>query len=76
MKKQLVNLLKSLLLTLKEKSGWLGTPTSQVDMAHDEYEALEAHAEEAEEEVGKLRESVETLEAEKKELQESLEKLG
>ena len=58
-----------------EKSGWLGTPTSQVDMAHDEYEALEAHAEEAEEEVGKLRESVETLETEKKELQESLEKL-
>lgn len=58
-----------------EKSGWLGTPASQVDDAHEEYKALEAHAEEAEMEVGKLRESVETLEAEKKELQESLEKL-
>lgn len=58
-----------------EKSGWLGTPVSQVDDAHEEYKALEAHAEEAEMEVGKLRESVETLEAEKKELQESLEKL-
>jgi len=58
-----------------EKSGWLGTPTSQVDDAHEEYKALEAHAEEAEEEIGKLRESVETLEAEKKELQENLEKL-
>lgn len=58
-----------------EKSGWLGTPVSQVDDAHEEYKALESHAEEAEMEVGKLRESVETLEAEKKELQESLEKL-
>jgi hypothetical protein len=58
-----------------EKSGWLGTPASQVDDAHEEYKALEAHAEEADEEIGKLRESVETLEAEKKELQESLEKL-
>lgn len=65
-----------------EKSGWLGMPKSQVDMAYDEYEALEAHADkeaqgedEIPEEVYKLRESVETLEAEKKELQESLEKL-
>jgi len=58
-----------------EKSGWLGTPASQVDDAHEEYKALEAHAEEADEEIGKLRESVETLEAEKKELQESLKKL-
>jgi len=58
-----------------EKSGWLGTPASQVDDAYEEYKALEAHAEEADEEIGKLRESVETLEAEKKELQESLEKL-
>ena len=58
-----------------EKSGWLGTPASQVDDAHEEYKALEAHAEEAEEEVGKLRESVETLEAEKKELQEKLSKI-
>lgn len=59
-----------------EKSGWLGTPTSQVDMAHDEYKALEAHAEDVEDdELDKLKESVETLEAEKVELQESLEKL-
>ena len=58
-----------------EKSGWLGTPASQVDDAYEEYKALEAHAEEADEEIGKLRESVETLETEKKELQESLEKL-
>ena len=59
-----------------EKSGWLGTPTSQVDMAHDEYKALEAHAEDAEDdELDKLKESVETLEAEKVELQESLEEL-
>ena len=58
-----------------EKSGFLGTPVSQVDDAHEEYKALEAHAEEAEEEIGKLKESVETLKAEKAELQESLEKL-
>ena len=58
-----------------KKSGWLGTPSSQVDDAYEEYKALEAHAEEADEEIEKLKESVETLEAEKVELQESLEKL-
>jgi len=60
-----------------EKSGWLGTPVSQVDDAHEEYKALETHAEdkpsEMEEEVGKLKESVEALEAEKVELQEKLQ---
>jgi hypothetical protein len=65
-----------------EKSGWLGTPISQVDMAHDEYEALEAHADKEEEgedvipaEIGKLKETVEILETEKKELQEKLQSL-
>jgi hypothetical protein len=63
-----------------EKSGWLGTPVSQVDMAHDEYEALEAHADkeaqgedEIPKEVYKLRESVEALEAEKAQLEERLQ---
>jgi hypothetical protein len=56
-----------------EKSGWLGTPVSQVDDAHEEYKALEAHAEEAEMEVGKLKESVEALEAEKAQLEEKLQ---
>jgi hypothetical protein len=58
-----------------EKSGWLGTPVSQVDDAHEEYKALEAHAEETEMEVGKLRESVEALEAEKAQLEEKLQTL-
>ena len=31
-----------------EKSGFLGTPVSQVDDAYDEYKALEVHAEDAE----------------------------
>ena len=63
-----------------EKSGWLGMPKSQVDMAYDEYEALEAHADkeaqgedEIPEEVYKLRESVEALEAEKAQLEEKLQ---
>ena len=59
-----------------EKSGFLGTPTSQVDDAYDEYKALETHAEDAkDDELDKLKESITTLEAEKAELQESLEKL-
>ena len=65
-----------------KKSGFLGTPVSQVDDAYEEYKALEAHADKKEEgedeipkEVYKLRESVETLEAEKKELQKNLKKL-
>lgn len=59
-----------------EKSGFLGTPVSQVDDAYDEYKALEAHAEDAkDDELDKLKESITTLEAEKVELQENLEKL-
>jgi hypothetical protein len=62
-----------------EKSGWLGTPVSQVDDAHEEYKAIEAHAEEdsseMEEEIGKLKESIQTLESEKAKLEESIEKM-
>ena len=62
-----------------EKSGFLGTPVSQVDDAYDEYKALEVHAEDAEDaeddELDKLKESITTLEAEKAQLQESLENL-
>ena len=58
------------------KSGNLGMPDSQKQEAYEEAEALNAHADkEADEEIGKLKESVETLEAEKAKLQESLEKL-
>tara|TARA_Y100000592_G_scaffold52565_1_gene83039 strand:- start:241 stop:1269 length:1029 start_codon:yes stop_codon:yes gene_type:complete len=64
------------------KSGNLGMPDSQKQMAYEEAEALNAHADEEDEasdeipkEVGKLRETVETLEAEKKELQEKLQSL-
>jgi len=64
------------------KSGNLGMPDSQKQMAYDEAEALSAHIDEEEEasdeiakEIGKLRESVETLESEKKELQEKLQTL-
>lgn len=60
-----------------KKSGFLGTPVSQVDDAYEEYKALEAHAEDApsemEEEIGKLKESVEALQAEKAMLKEKLQ---
>ena len=62
-----------------EKSGFLGTPVSQVDDAYDEYEAIEAHAKDAkdakDDELDKLKESITTLEAEKAQLQESLKEL-
>jgi chromosome segregation ATPase len=64
------------------KSGNLGMPDSQKQMAYDEAEALNAHIDEEEEasdelakEIGKLRESIETLESEKKELQGKFQSL-
>jgi len=59
-----------------EKSGFLGTPTSQVDDAYEEYKALKAHAEDdMGDELDKLKESVEALEVEKRELQDKLQTL-
>ncbi len=83
MKKQLKELAEKLTLDFQPvKSGNLGMPDSQKQMAYEEAEALKATCDEEEEasdeipkEIGKLRESVETLEAEKKELQEKLQTL-
>ena len=65
-----------------EKSGWLGMPDSQKQMAYEEAKALNTHIDKAAEgedvipdEIGKLKESIDTLGEEKKELQEKLDAL-